>query len=109
MKTICDFTYAWVSNKDNQDYPMDLHIFKFRLFFKRVLQSFNSFGRTRVLNIRKFMNKYSMRDFLQGSSLSSGRQARIIYMHGIYMVDGYVSFCQNYFKHKIRLQKNSCK
>lgn len=65
---------------------MDLHIFKFRLFLKRVLQSFNSFGRTRVLNKRKFINKYIMRDFLQGSSLSPGRQARIIYMYGIYNI-----------------------
>lgn len=65
---------------------MDLHIFKFRLFLKRVLQSFNSFGRTCVLNKRKFINKFIMRDFLQGSSLSSGRQARIIYMYGIYNI-----------------------
>lgn len=87
MKTICDFTYAWVSNKDNHDYPMDLHIFQFRLFLKRVLQSFNSFGRTRMLNKTKFMNKYRVWEIFYKVSSFSGRLTRIIYIRYIWLMD----------------------
>lgn len=90
---------------DNQDYPKDLHILKFRLFLKRVFFC----GRTHMLNKMKLIIKY--RDslweiFLQGSSLSSYELDLNIYP--IYK-DGYVSICQNYFRDKIRLKINSCK